>query len=49
MPARCPWTSDGDPVGEDFDFDDPGEMRARLPRLAAIFLTDDEMDGETDG
>jgi len=26
------------PVGEDFDFDDPEEMDARLPRLAAVFL-----------
>jgi hypothetical protein len=27
-----------DPAGENFDFDDPQEMRRRLPRLAAIFL-----------
>lgn len=27
-------------LGEDFDFDDPAEMRARLPRLAAIHLQD---------
>ncbi len=26
-------------LGEDFDFDDPAEMRARLPRLAELFLT----------
>jgi hypothetical protein len=26
------------PAGEDFDFDDPEEMEARLPRLAAVFL-----------
>jgi hypothetical protein len=26
------------PAGEDFDFDDPEEMDARLPRLAAVFL-----------
>jgi hypothetical protein len=25
-------------MGEDFDFDDASEMRARLPRLAALFL-----------
>jgi hypothetical protein len=31
-----------DPSGEefDFDFDDQEQMRAHLPRLAAIFLTD---------
>jgi hypothetical protein len=28
-------------MGEDFDFDDPREMRRRLPRLSAIFLPDD--------
>ncbi|MGV9344649.1 DUF4240 domain-containing protein [Streptomyces spiralis] len=26
-------------MGEDFDFDDPEEMRRRLPRLAALYLT----------
>ncbi|MFF7751619.1 hypothetical protein ACFZCP_20725 [Streptomyces sp. NPDC007971] len=26
-------------MGEDFDFDDPKEMRRRLPRLAALYLT----------
>lgn len=26
-------------MGEDFDFDDPAEMRARLPRLAGLFLS----------
>jgi len=26
------------PVGEEFDFDDPEEMEARLPRLSAVFL-----------
>ena len=26
------------PAGEDFDFDDDAQMRARLPRLAAIYL-----------
>jgi hypothetical protein len=26
-----------EPAGESFDFDDPAEMRARLPRLFAIF------------
>ena len=25
-------------MGEDFDFDDPKEMRRRLPRLAALYL-----------
>ncbi|WP_369192199.1 DUF4240 domain-containing protein [Streptomyces sp. R08] len=25
-------------MGEDFDFDDPEEMRRRLPRLAALYL-----------
>ncbi|MFI6357337.1 DUF4240 domain-containing protein [Streptomyces sp. NPDC050743] len=25
-------------MGEDFDFDDPGEMRQRLPRLASLYL-----------
>ncbi|MGW7660610.1 DUF4240 domain-containing protein [Streptomyces sp. NPDC054756] len=27
-------------MGEDFDFDDPDEMRRRLPRLAALHLLD---------
>jgi Protein of unknown function (DUF4240) len=27
-----------DPDGEDFDFDDPAEMRRRLPQLAALYL-----------
>ncbi|MFF1304081.1 DUF4240 domain-containing protein [Streptomyces sp. NPDC058307] len=27
-------------MGEDFDFDDPDEMRRRLPRLAALYLLD---------
>ncbi|MFD6421613.1 DUF4240 domain-containing protein [Streptomyces sp. NPDC060198] len=27
-------------MGEDFDFDDPDEMRRRLPRLAALCLRD---------
>ncbi|SCG64641.1 DUF4240 domain-containing protein [Micromonospora humi] len=26
-----------DPAGEDFDFDDDEQMRARLPRLAAVY------------
>lgn len=30
--------ADGDPSGEEFDFDDPVQLRARLPRLSAIFL-----------
>jgi hypothetical protein len=29
-----------DDMGEDFDFDDPDEMRRRLPRLAALYLRD---------
>jgi hypothetical protein len=28
------------PMGENFDFDDTGEMRTRYPLLAALFLTD---------
>ncbi|MFI9615652.1 DUF4240 domain-containing protein [Streptomyces sp. NPDC052023] len=31
---------DADGMGEDFDFDDPHEMRRRLPRLAALCLRD---------
>ncbi|MFI6699745.1 DUF4240 domain-containing protein [Streptomyces sp. NPDC050509] len=31
---------DSGDLGEDFDFDDPGEMRRRLPRLAALYLRD---------
>ncbi|MEV4561068.1 DUF4240 domain-containing protein [Kitasatospora sp. NPDC049285] len=31
-------------LGEDFDFDDEDEMHRRLPRLAAVFLTDDDPD-----
>ncbi len=27
-------------MGEDFDFDDPDEMRSRLPQLAALYLRD---------
>ncbi|MCI3272277.1 DUF4240 domain-containing protein [Streptomyces cylindrosporus] len=27
-------------MGEDFDFDDPSEMRRRLPRLAGVFLSE---------
>ncbi|MFG1677402.1 DUF4240 domain-containing protein [Micromonospora sp. NPDC049282] len=30
-------TASADPAGEDFDFDDDEQMRARLPRLAAIY------------
>ena len=33
-------TGDG-PAGESFDFDDPAEMRARLPRLATLFRDDE--------
>jgi hypothetical protein len=29
-----------DPAGEDFDIDNPQQMRRRLPRLSAIFLAD---------
>lgn len=35
-------TDAGDPLGEDFDFDDDDEMRRRLPRLAALFLDPDD-------
>ncbi|MGW2860265.1 DUF4240 domain-containing protein [Streptomyces sp. NPDC001205] len=31
---------DSEDMGEDFDFDDPEEMRRRLPRLAALYLRD---------
>ncbi|MFF8607202.1 DUF4240 domain-containing protein [Streptomyces sp. NPDC015346] len=31
---------DADDMGEDFDFDDPDEMRRRFPRLAALYLRD---------
>jgi hypothetical protein len=31
---------DSEDMGEDFDFDDPNEMRRRLPRLAALYLHD---------
>ncbi|MDF6044542.1 DUF4240 domain-containing protein [Streptomyces sp. JH14] len=31
---------DSEDMGEDFDFDDPDEMRRRLPRLAALYLRD---------
>ncbi|MEV0096000.1 DUF4240 domain-containing protein [Streptomyces sp. NPDC050738] len=31
---------DSEDMGEDFDFDDPDEMRRRLPRLTALFLHD---------
>ncbi|QGV78814.1 DUF4240 domain-containing protein [Streptomyces ficellus] len=30
--------SDSEDMGEDFDFDDPDEMRRRLPRLSALYL-----------
>jgi len=29
------------PAGDSFDFDDPAQMRARFPRLAEMFLSDD--------
>ncbi|WP_203902295.1 DUF4240 domain-containing protein, partial [Virgisporangium aliadipatigenens] len=35
-----PESGTNDPAGEDFDFDDEDQMRARLPRLAAIYLDD---------
>jgi hypothetical protein len=31
-------------MGEDFDFDDEGEMRRRLPRLALLFLSEKAVD-----
>jgi Protein of unknown function (DUF4240) len=31
-----------EPAGEEFDFDDEDQMRARLPHLAAIFLDEDD-------
>jgi hypothetical protein len=39
-PDRAPRDNDAD-MGEDFDFDDPQEMRLRLPRLSAACLPDD--------
>ena len=33
-----PERSSQEPAGESFDFDDPQQMRRRLPRLATIFL-----------
>ncbi|MFC3985545.1 MULTISPECIES: DUF4240 domain-containing protein [Streptosporangium] len=38
--TRYPQPLDEPDMGEDFDFDDPAEMRRRLPRLAALFLDD---------
>ncbi|MET9302757.1 DUF4240 domain-containing protein [Micromonospora aurantiaca] len=35
--AAPPGPAPADPAGEDFDFDDDEQMRARLPRLAAIY------------
>jgi hypothetical protein len=32
--------ADDVPAGENFDFDDTGEMRSRFPRLAVLFLID---------
>jgi len=40
-PGQRPPRDDDANMGEDFDFDDPREMRRRLPRLSAIFLADD--------
>lgn len=34
-------TRSGEPEGEEFDFEDEIELRARLPRLAAAFLSED--------
>jgi hypothetical protein len=31
-------------MGEDFDFDDEGEMRRRMPRLALLFLSEKPVD-----
>lgn len=43
---QCPPQPRGqDPAGEDFDFDDPQQMRRRLPRLSAIFLADSPLCG----
>jgi hypothetical protein len=39
-PDRVRRDNDAD-MGEDFDFDNPQEMRRRLPRLAAACLPDD--------
>jgi len=42
-PARdLPGTESAGPAGEDFDFDDDEQMRARLPRLAAIYCSADD-------
>ncbi|AYF28721.1 hypothetical protein CSH63_14910 [Micromonospora tulbaghiae] len=35
--AAPPGPAPADPAGEDFDFGDDEQMRARLPRLAAIY------------
>ncbi|MCZ7474192.1 MULTISPECIES: DUF4240 domain-containing protein [unclassified Micromonospora] len=35
--AAPPGPAPADPAGEDFDFDDDEQMRARLPRLTAIY------------
>jgi hypothetical protein len=37
-PGQQPLRDDDANMGEDPDFDDPREMRRRLPRLSAIFL-----------
>lgn len=37
--AESPGTTVGGPAGEDFDFDDDAQMRRRLPRLAALYLS----------
>ena len=38
VPGARESVQDADPAGEDFDFDDNDEMRARFPRLAAVCL-----------
>ncbi|MFJ7949771.1 DUF4240 domain-containing protein [Streptomyces sp. NPDC096354] len=38
--SRDSFGQDVEDMGEDFDFDDPDEMRRRLPRLAALYLRD---------
>lgn len=38
--ARGEVEPDSEDMGEEFDFDDPQEMRRRLPRLSALYLDD---------
>lgn len=39
-----PESGSGGPIGENFDFDDDAQMRARLPRLAAIYCSPRDSD-----